>query len=94
LKENARPADTFILCNPPYSLADHVPISAKANDYYSGSDATMERRYDALIGTQTMQARLSTLVNIDPANYAEPGASSGTPQKPVAPKPKAESNSK
>jgi pimeloyl-ACP methyl ester carboxylesterase len=64
LQENARPADTLVLCNPPYSLVEDVPMAAKAINYYSGSDAAMKGRYATLIDTQTLHARLSTLANI------------------------------
>lgn len=63
LQANARPADALILCNPPYSFVD-PPVSVRAFDYGSGSDAVMTGRYDALSGRQTLHGRLSTLANI------------------------------
>lgn len=64
LQADARPADTLILCNPPYSLVDETPKLASLVDYYSGTDAAMEKRYRALSGGQTLHARLTTLANI------------------------------
>jgi pimeloyl-ACP methyl ester carboxylesterase len=64
LQANARPADTLILCNPPYSLVDETPMLASSVDYYSGRDAAMAKRYNLLGGGQTLHARLTTLVNI------------------------------
>jgi hypothetical protein len=64
LQANARPADTLILCNPPYSLVDETPMLASSVDYYSGGDAAMAKRYNLLSGGQTLHARLSTLANI------------------------------
>ena len=64
LHSNARPADTLILCNPPYSLVDETPMLASYVDYYSGSDPAMANRYNSLGGGQTLHARLTTLVNI------------------------------
>lgn len=63
----ARPADTLVLCNPPYSLIDELPTSAALVDGYSGGDAMMTNgtnRYRFINGGQTMHARLSTLANI------------------------------
>lgn len=64
LQPDARPADTLILCNPPYSLVDETPMLASSVDYYSGGDAAMAKRYPALSGGQTLHARLTTLANI------------------------------
>jgi pimeloyl-ACP methyl ester carboxylesterase len=64
LQANARPADTLILCNPPYSLVDETPAFAKTVDFYSGADAAMAKRYKLLNGGQTLHARLTTLANI------------------------------
>ena len=64
LQPDARPADTLVLCNPPYSLVDETPLLASSVDYYSGRDAAMAQRYPALGGGQTLHARLSTLANI------------------------------
>ena len=64
---DARPADTLILCNPPYSLIDEMPAAAAAVDRYSGSDALMinkENRYRHISGGETLHARLTTLANI------------------------------
>jgi pimeloyl-ACP methyl ester carboxylesterase len=63
LQANARPADTLILCNPPYSFVD-PPIAIRAADYTSGGDAAMNDRYAALSARQTLHGRLSTLANI------------------------------
>ena len=63
----ARPADTLILCNPPYSLVDELPTTAALVDGYSGTDALMMKNpdsYRAISGGQTLHARLSTLANI------------------------------
>lgn len=63
----ARPADTLILCNPPYSLVDDLPMAAALADGYSGSDALMTNkrdRYRYISGGQTLHARLTTLANI------------------------------
>ncbi|MES2297041.1 MAG: DUF3274 domain-containing protein [Pseudomonadota bacterium] len=61
---NARPADTLILCNPPYSLVDEIPMGAWLADHYSGSDAAMKNRYVLINTEQTLHARLTTLVNL------------------------------
>jgi hypothetical protein len=63
----ARPADTLILCNPPYSLIDELPTVAALADGYSGSDPLMTAprdRYRYIQGGQTLHARLTTLANI------------------------------
>jgi hypothetical protein len=61
----ARPADTLILCNPPYSLIDELPITAAVADGYSGADPQMTAdRYNFISGGQTLHARLTTLANI------------------------------
>lgn len=64
----ARPADTLILCNPPYSLIDELPTTAAVADGYAGEDALMtaggKNRYQCISGGQTLHARLSTLANI------------------------------
>lgn len=64
LQPDARPADTLVLCNPPYSLVDETPRLVSLVDYYSGSDAVMAKRYPLLSGGQTLHARLTTLANI------------------------------
>jgi hypothetical protein len=64
---SARPADTLILCNPPYSLVDELPMTAAIADGYSGSDLLMttpQDRYRHISGGQTLHARLTTLANI------------------------------
>lgn len=66
-QSGARPADTLILCNPPYSLIDELPATAALADGYSGSDPLMttpQDRYRHLRGGQTLHARLTTLANI------------------------------
>jgi hypothetical protein len=63
----ARPADTLILCNPPYSLVDELPTAAAIANGYSGSDpqmTTTQDRYKYISGNQTLHARLATLANI------------------------------
>jgi hypothetical protein len=63
----ARPADTLILCNPPYSLIDELPTAAAIANGYSGSDPMMTTprdRYRYISGSQTLHARLTTLANI------------------------------
>lgn len=63
----ARPADTLVLCNPPYSLVDDMPSAAALVDGHSGADARMTQgqdRYRFINGNQTMHARLGTLANI------------------------------
>ena len=63
----ARPADTLVLCNPPYSLIDEMPVNAALVDSYSGSDVLMtskQDRYRYISGGQTLHARLTTLANI------------------------------
>jgi hypothetical protein len=62
--DGLRPADTLILNNPPYSLADVIPMSTKWVEGSSGEDAKMHGGYGALKGRQTLHARLTTLVNI------------------------------
>lgn len=66
IQPNARPADTLILCNPPYSLVDEVPQLVGMVDGYSGEDAQMKKddRYRHITGGQTLHARLATLANI------------------------------
>lgn len=64
VQANARPADTLILCNPPYSLVDEMPTGASLVEGGSGRDAAMEGRYACIDSSQTLHARLSTLVNI------------------------------
>ena len=63
----ARPADTLILNNPPYSLIDELPTSAAIVNGYSGADRLMTAtgdRYKFIKGGQTLHARLATLANI------------------------------
>ena len=63
----ARPADTLVLCNPPYSLIDEAPLVAGMVDGYSGADAPMTAgvdRYRSISGGQSLRARLATLANI------------------------------
>jgi hypothetical protein len=63
----ARPADTLILCNPPYSLIDELPTSAALVNGYSGEDVQMTAngdRYKYITGGPTLRARLMTLANI------------------------------
>ncbi|TFW33583.1 T6SS effector phospholipase Tle3 domain-containing protein [Massilia horti] len=66
IQPGARPADTLILCNPPYSLVDELPTLAGWVDGYSGEDAQMKKddRYRYIRGGQTLHARLTTLANI------------------------------
>jgi hypothetical protein len=64
----ARPADTLILCNPPYSLIDELPTTAALANGYAGEDPLMtagkKDRYQFISGGQTLHARLTTLANI------------------------------
>lgn len=64
----ARPADTLILCNPPYSLIDELPTTAALANGYAGEDLLMtaekKDRYQFISGGQTLHARLTTLANI------------------------------
>lgn len=63
-KNGARPADTLILNNPPYSLVDSPPAVVSAVDRYTDSDKVMEKHYLHINGIQTLNARLTTLSNI------------------------------
>jgi hypothetical protein len=62
----ARPADTLILCNSPYSPVDELPTMAGLVDGYSGADELMakDNLYRYISGHQTLHARLTTLANI------------------------------
>lgn len=76
----ARPADTLILCNPPYSLIDKSPITAAMVDGHSGADLQMTAkgdRYRFISGGQTLHARLTTLANIVKGVHAR---KHGTPE--------------
>jgi hypothetical protein len=66
VQPGARPADTLILCNPPYSLIDELPTVAGWVDGYSGSDEQVATNnlYRHISGHQTLHARLTTLANI------------------------------
>jgi hypothetical protein len=66
IQPGARPADTLILCNPPYSLVDELPMVAGWVDGYSGTDELMAKDdlYRHISGNQTLHARLTTLANI------------------------------
>ncbi len=64
VQSNARPADTLVLCNPPYSLVDRMPTGASMAEGFSDGDRAMDGRYGAIESSQTLHARLSTLVNI------------------------------
>lgn len=64
IQPNARPADTLILNNPPYSLIEDIPVTASAIDGYSGDEEAMRDGYVLIDGSQTLNARLTTLVNI------------------------------
>lgn len=70
VQPNARPADTLILNNPPYSLVENIPISVAAVDGYSDDDAVMKNRYGSIDGIQTLNARLTTLSRITKAIWA------------------------
>jgi len=70
----ARPADTLILCNPPYSLIDKSPVTAALVDGHSGTDPQMTAkgdRYRFISGGQTLHARLTTLANIVKGVHAQ-----------------------
>jgi hypothetical protein len=64
VQANARPADTLILNNPPYSLIEDIPPGVSVVDGYSDDDQMMRGRYDSIDGIQTLHARLTTLARI------------------------------
>lgn len=64
VQSNARPADTLILNNPPYSLIENIPSSVSIVDGYADDDPVMKGRYDTIDGNQTLNARLTTLSRI------------------------------
>jgi hypothetical protein len=64
VQANARPADTLILNNPPYSLIEDIPPGVSFVDGYSDDDQMMQGRYDSIDGIQTLNARLTTLARI------------------------------
>nr|WP_308807800.1 DUF3274 domain-containing protein [Pseudoduganella aquatica] len=70
VQPNARPADTLILNNPPYSLVDDIPTPVAAVDGYSDNDDVMQDRYDPIKGVQTLNARLTTLSRITKAIWS------------------------
>lgn len=73
---DARPADTLVLCNPPYSLIDELPTTAALVDGFSGSDPQMmadKESYRFISGGQTLNARLTTLVNIVKGVHSQRG---------------------
>ena len=67
---NARPADTLILTHPPYSLVP-VPISISLIDGTSGEDELMRGNYAQIKRSQTVNARLQTLVNIVRGTFSQ-----------------------
>jgi pimeloyl-ACP methyl ester carboxylesterase len=65
MERGERTADTLILTHPPYGLDEDMNSIAKViNAFSGGQDSVMAPYYDRLSGTQTMNARLQTLVNI------------------------------
>lgn len=65
MERGERTADTLILTHPPYGLDEDINWKVKAINVFSGgSDDAMALYYDRISGTQTMNARLQTLVNI------------------------------
>ncbi|SFU40631.1 T6SS effector phospholipase Tle3 domain-containing protein [Pseudoduganella namucuonensis] len=67
LQDKQRPADTLILNNPPYSLDDDLGFIWRAARWMDGSDNTdpgMAPHYLYLADSQTLRARLDTLINI------------------------------
>lgn len=64
VQPNARPADTLILNNPPYSLIEDIPAAVSVVDGYADDDPLMKGRYDSIDGNQTLNARLTTLSKI------------------------------
>lgn len=70
LQSNARPADTLILNNPPYSLIEDIPITVAVVDGYTDDDDVMRNRYGSIDGVQTLNARLTTLSRITKAIWS------------------------
>lgn len=65
MQKGLRPADTLVLTHPPYSLVDDIPLlNDTSNLFCGGQDPRMREHYGALSGTQTLHARLQTLVQI------------------------------
>lgn len=65
MERGERTADTLILTHPPYGLDEDTNFKVKTINLFSGgTDDVMAPHYDAISGTQTLQARLQTLVNI------------------------------
>ena len=65
MEKGLAPADNLILTHPPYSLVDSLPLLMRGAAWFDGGeDAAMKPYYHLLSGTQTLGARLKTLVNI------------------------------
>ena len=66
VEKGLRPADTLILANPPYSLADilNSEVSKLIRHFAGGEDIPMRPYYPLIKGIQSLQARLQTLINI------------------------------
>ncbi|MFS2017742.1 DUF3274 domain-containing protein [Massilia sp. CT11-108] len=65
IERGERTADTLILTHPPYGLDEDTNFKVKAINMFSGgTDGVMKPYYDQISGTQNLNARLQTLVNI------------------------------
>ena len=66
LDMGARPADTLVLVNSPYSLKAHTTALMGTAELFTGESNTAmtSADYDQLNGRQSMDARLDTLINI------------------------------
>ncbi|WP_426103307.1 T6SS effector phospholipase Tle3 domain-containing protein [Massilia sp. TSP1-1-2] len=62
----ARPADTLVLVNSPYSLEAHTSLLMDAAELFAGetNTAMTSRDYNMIHGRQAFDARLDTLINI------------------------------
>lgn len=61
----ARPADTLVLMNSPYSLPQFTtPTMLAVESFTGGADAAMQGNYSPISDRQSFDARLDTLVNI------------------------------
>ncbi|MEJ7804769.1 MAG: DUF3274 domain-containing protein [Telluria sp.] len=66
LEMGARPADTLVLVNSPYSLEAHTTALMGTAELFAGetNTAMTDADYTQLNGRQSMKARLDTLINI------------------------------
>ncbi len=79
MEKGLAPADNLILTHPPYSLVDSLPLLMRGAAWFDGGeDAAMKPYYHLLGGTQTLDARLKTLVNIV-AGVAKGSGKASTP---------------